>query len=121
MGCILFSASERICPDDMNYICAAMRPVRPRRLAWTDYRPAEPETWVRIPAGASGSRGDVESGAPYRSESSPPSSTRDEVVPEERFREIQASLVLSESDPMVEDRTARRARMATAAARGGEG
>src|SRR5437016_2858552 len=26
---------------------------RPRRLAWTDYRPAEPETWVRIPAGAS--------------------------------------------------------------------
>src|SRR5438445_8992768 len=29
---------------------------RPRRLAWTDYRPAEPETWVRIPAGASSSR-----------------------------------------------------------------
>src|SRR2546430_4940615 len=26
---------------------------RPRRLAWADYRPAEPETWVRIPAGAS--------------------------------------------------------------------
>src|SRR5947208_7305243 len=47
-----------------SYTGVAMRPVRPRRLAWTDYRPAEvvaskrkdrrePETWVRIPAGAS--------------------------------------------------------------------
>ena len=33
----------------IEHVC----PVRPRRLAWTDYRPAEPETWVRIPAGAS--------------------------------------------------------------------
>src|SRR3989454_4824599 len=36
----------------IEHVC----PASPRRLAWTDYRPAEPETWVRIPAGASSSR-----------------------------------------------------------------
>ena len=43
--------------------------------------------------------------------------TRHEVVPEERFREIQAAADLSASDPMAADRTARRRRMATAATR----
>lgn len=43
--------------------------------------------------------------------------TRHEVVPEERFREVQAAAVLSESEPMTEDRVTRRRRAAAAAAR----
>lgn len=43
--------------------------------------------------------------------------TRHEVVPEERFREIQAGQALSEPDPMAQDRIARRRREAEAAAR----
>ncbi len=43
--------------------------------------------------------------------------TRHEVVPEEKFREIQATGTLSPAEPMAEDRIARRRRMAAAAAR----
>ncbi len=43
--------------------------------------------------------------------------TRHEVVPEERFREIQSQRVAAEPDPREEERTARRRRLATAAAR----
>ena len=43
--------------------------------------------------------------------------TRHSIVPEERFREVQAAAVLSESDAMAGDRIARRRRAATAAAR----
>ncbi len=43
--------------------------------------------------------------------------TRHEVVPEEKFREIQANGTASAADPVAEDRIARRRRMAAAAAR----
>ncbi|MCI4371415.1 MAG: hypothetical protein L3J78_02080 [Thermoplasmata archaeon] len=43
--------------------------------------------------------------------------TRHEVVPEERFREVQAAANASASDPMVADRAARRRRIAATATR----